>query len=296
MTMADARRATNDAIAASVASSLDGEASSEAAGKGTPSGEATPTTNEETPNSTEVGSDVVTEAPQTLFGLDLSVLPDDEARATFVREFEETNKTIGKLQREKAEAIAAAEAARAANTPAAPELTVDVSQITDQQIGLAIGIDLENSMDPERDQREISLTRTLLEQEDRLAKMEAGYQKSSQQTTWNQSLGALVEKFGDLPGDTTVADVISWAGEQGITSPEAAYWAAVGPIKASAASALEQRLAALKTDGKKGASTPRPKGSAPVDENKLVSTNVRDGVKEAFEKARKALGIAEYTS
>ena len=289
MTNAEARQATQDAIAESVTSSLEGD------GEGTPvKGEATPNTDGETPTSQEVGSEVVTDAPQTLFGLDLSVLPDDESRATFVREFEETNKTIGKLQREKAEAVAAAEAARQA-TPVAPEPVVDVSQITDQQIAQAIGIDLENSMDPERDQREVSLTRTLLEQEDRLAKMEAGYQSSSQAAIWNSSLDTLVDQYGALPEDTTKADVLSWAGEQGITSPEAAYWAAVGPIRASAASALEKRLGELKTSGKKGASTPRPKGSAPVDENKLVSTNVRDGVKEAFEKARKALGIAEMS-
>src|SRR3990172_10723826 len=66
--------------------------------------EATPKVEEQTPPPPgEVGNEVKPEVPTELFGVDLSVLPDDEARQKFIDEFTETNKTIGKLQRELAE-------------------------------------------------------------------------------------------------------------------------------------------------------------------------------------------------
>lgn len=291
---------SNEALRAAVAAAVpEAQAALEAPAapegvEGTPAkGEATTPAGEATPTSKEVGSEVVTEVPQTLFGLDLSVLPDDEARQKFIDEFTETNKTIGKLQREKAEALAAVEAAK--TPPVASEPTVEVSSITDAQIAQALGINLEESIDPARDQRDIALTRTLLEQEERLAKMESSVQSSTQSSTWDKAFSALEASFGPLPEDTTREDVLAYARENGIASPEAAYWAAVGPIRATVASALEKRLSELKTSGKKGATTVRPSGSVGVDEAKLTSTNVKDAMKEAFEKARVSLGIKEMT-
>lgn len=282
--------ALDDAVAASVKSQREGA-------EGTPTGEATAPPEGTAPASQEVGSEVEHQAEdldafKAQWGVDLSVLPDDEAQK-FVAEWRESNKTIGKLQREKAEALQKAEdARRAAETPTAPEPTVNVASLTDEQIASAIGINLESSIDPERDQREVALTRTLLEQQERLEKMEQGYQSTQTATKWDGALSALVAQHGQLPEDTTFADVLAYAQENGIASPEAAYWTAVGPIRAGVAKALEAKVSGLRTDGKKSASTIRPRGSANVDEAKLASTNVKDAVKEAFERARQAAGVA----
>lgn len=298
--MASGNPALADAVAKAASDALEGKAAD-----GTPPGEAAAAKTPATPAPLgEVGSEAQTsaidparvQAFESAWKLDLSVLPDDESREKFISEFEGSQKTIGQLQREKAEAKREAEEAKLAAEPPADETVVDVSSLTDEQIASAIGINLESSMDPERDQREIALTRTLLEQQERMERMERGYQDSTESQAWDKQLTALEDKFGKLSEDTSREDVRAYAREQGIASAEAAYWAAVGPIRAKAAQALETQLSTLNTSGKKGATTPRPKGSAETDEAKLASTNVRDAVKEAFEKARQGLGIAYVPS
>jgi hypothetical protein len=251
---------------------------------------------ESTPSPKEVKEEVKLEskqedAPTSVFGVDLSILPDDETRAKFIAEFREANKTIGKLQRDNAELRKQEVTPPAPPAPApAPEI-VEVSKLTDEQIAEALGINLEASDSPERDQREIALTRTLLEMQERQEKLESNIASTTAATTWDKAFDDLEKRYGVLPEEMPRAEVFGWAAEQRITSPEAAYWAAVGPIRAAVASALQQHVVKLKTASKKGATTPRPTSSADVDENRLQSKNVKDGIKEAFEKAREALGV-----
>ncbi len=261
--------------------------------EGTVKTETPPEGKEKTPGSTEVGSEVETAAEidafKTKWGVDLSALPDDDSRAKFVKEFEETNKTIGKLQRENAALKKTAEPPSSPPAPPASETTD--AQLTDEQLAEALGIDLETSDSPERDQREIALTRMILDQEARFERLEKGVTASTSERVWTKAFDDLETRFGKLPGDMTREDIFGWADEQGITSPEAAYWAAVGPVRATVAQALEKRIIELKTASKKSATSLRPTTSANVEENQLKSKTVREGIKEAFEKARLQLGI-----
>lgn len=262
--------------------------------------EATPAAPAATPASPGVGTDVKTEVPvkvsddditafKARFGVDLSLLPDDESREKFRTEALETQKTIGKLQRENAELRKPPETPPAPAQPATSEdAPVEVSKLTDEQIAQALGINFAEADD--RDNREIALTRKLLEQEERFERLERGVVASTTQNTWEKAFDILERDFGGLPEDTSRQDVYAWAAENGIASPEAAYWAAVGPVRASVAKAMESRLVELKTTAKKGATTLRPTGSVDVEE-KLQSKTVKDGIKEAFEQARAKLGI-----
>lgn len=253
------------------------------------------------PDSQVVGNDVQVpdaektaasvEAFKAAWNVDLSVLPDEAAQEKFMSEWSESQKTIGKLQRDNAELRKKADetpAPVAAPAIPAPE-TVEVSKLTDEQIGEAIGINVAEA--DERDMREISLTRTILEQDERMNRLESGFAESAASTTWAKAFDQLEKDFGPLPKDTERVDVFEWAAENGVASPEAAYWAAVGPVRASVATALNERIIELRTDGKKGATTPRPKTSAPVDETALTAKTVKEGIKEAFNKARAELGI-----
>lgn len=239
----------------------------------------------------EVSSDVQTkEVPETLFGVDLSVLPDDETRQKFIDEFTETNKTINKLQREAAEAKKPEPVAPTPEpTPPAAD-DIDVSKLTDEQIAEAMGLDTQNLDD--RDLRDVATTRALLEQQARLDKMEASYSEAARTSVWGQTFDALERDYGKLPEGMEREDVFAWAKAQGITDPAAAFWAAAGPVRATVSAALQQRLVELKTTDKKSATTPRPTTSASVEE-KLQATNVKDAVKEAFAKAQKQLGIGD---
>ena|SRR3990170_424812 len=289
MTKADLAAAVKDAATAAVeeAAALAAKEEGTAA-----EAEATPKVEEQTPPPpVEVGNEVKPEVPTELFGVDLSVLPDDEARQKFIDEFTETNKTIGKLQRELAETkkVVAEVPPTPPVQPASEEPVFDASSLTDDQIAEALGMDLENSTDPDRDSREIGLARKFLEQEQRLERLEASNVESTTDRVWTKALDELEGRFGVLT--VSRPELLAFAAKEGIASPEAAYWTAVGPVRATVAKALESRLIELKTDAKKQASSPRPKTSVEVDETRLKATNVKDAIAEAFEKARADLGV-----
>lgn len=258
--------------------------------------EATTEKKVETPPPAVVGNEVEPEVVvsdediatfKTRFGVDLSVLPDDVSRAAFMAEHTETNKTIGKLQRELAEVKAAPPPEPPKPAPVEP--VFEAASLSDAQIAEALGIDLENSLDSERDIREVSFARKYLEQEERLAKLESATTDDRVGRVWTSALDDLEGRFGKLPVERS--ELLAFAAKEGIASPEAAYWTAVGPVRATVAQALESRLIELKTDAKKQATTLRPKTSAAVDENALKATNAKDAIAEAFEKARAALGV-----
>ena len=285
--MANAKLAS--AVADAVTAVQDGDKPDEGTAGNTPPEAQADESKSDSGTSTEVVGEVETEsAPETLFGVDLSVLSDED-RAKFVREFKETNKTINKLQREVAEAKKEEPQAPPAEAAPAAE-TVDVSKLTDEQIAQALGLDPEN-MD-ERDVRDVALTRSLLEQQAKIDKLETSYSETARAATWGREFDALERDYGALPEGMTREDVTNWAAAQGITDPKAAYWAAVGPVRATVAAALQSRLVELRTSDKKSATTPRPRTSGNVEE-KLQATNVKDAVGEAFRRAQKELGIGD---
>lgn len=291
--------ALDAAISAAVKDAVDGNPAPDLKDEGTaPAAEATPDGTVAPPDSKESSTPVEPTGPafdadevakfEARFGVDLSVLPDDATKAQFMAEALETNKTISKLQRENAELKKAADTPPPA-APAAPAPeTVDVSKLSDEQIAQALGIEF--SQADERDYREIASTRLLLEQADRLERLEQGVTTATVASEWERALDRLENQFGAMPEGQSRADLVAWANEQGVSNPEAAYWAAVGPIRTSVAQALNKQLVELKTASKKGATTPRPKTSAETAE-KLQSKDVKSAIKEAFEKSQAELGI-----
>lgn len=279
----------NDAIAASVEASTADTATD--AAEGTVSTETPAADAAKTPGSQEVSSEVAApdiEAFKAAWGVDLSALPDAAAQAKFVAEWTETQKTIAKLQREKAEAVKAAEAAAPAAVPDAEE-TVDVSKLSDEQLAEALGINWADA--DERDRREIAYSRTILEQDQRMKRLEDSFQSTTTQTTWDKALDALETQFGKLVEGQSREDLFAWAQENNVANPEAAYWAAQGPVRSAVAAQLQDRIVELRTDGKKAATTPRPKTTAAVETGALESKTIKSAIKEAFEKAQTTLGV-----
>lgn len=283
------------AVAEAVTESQEGSAG-EANDEGTGAPEATSQAEAAAATPKQDGNEVATsteredyDAFKAQYGVDLSVLPDDDSRDKFITEFRETNKTINQLQRKNAELEKAQEAPPA---PPQPEPVEEApAEFTDAQIAGALGIDIENADD--RDMREIGLTRTLLETQATVEKLQKGFTETSQRATWTEQLSDLQGQFGPLPEGVSVKDVIAFAGDQGIASPEAAYWAAVGPVRAAVSARLNEQLVQLRTSTKKAGTTIRP-GAAAETEGKLQATNVKDAIKEAFEGARARMGV-EYS-
>ena len=248
------------------------------------------------PGSAEVGAEVESEGseeeiPTSLFGVDLSTLPDDAARKEFIHEWREQNKTISKLQREKAELAKAQEETPPAPPPAqeAPE-PVDVSSLTDEALAEVLGLDLENSLDPQAAKAALALARGFLDLKGQVDGLTTKTTVAEVQHRWDSQLNDLEQRFGELPVER--AELLEWAADNGITDPEAAYWTITGPIRAQVAEALTKKLGDTRRSGKQAASTPRPKSSAPVTGARLESKTVKDAVKEGLEKSMAELGIS----
>lgn len=246
--------------------------------------EQTPPVSAEVENEVDDDADEGDEVPDTVFGIDLSVLPDDEARRTFLREFTETNRTINKLQREKAE--------RADRAPAPEPGRVDFSQLSDEDVASALGLNLEESADPAAASAAIALARGFADLREQIASLTSSTTVSATEQRWDKALNELEGKFGKLEeAGISRADLLEHAADSGIDNPETAYWAVLGPIRFEVSEALKKKLTDARRAGKKAATTPRPRSSAEVDEAALVSKDVKSATKEAFDRAMKKLGV-----
>lgn len=247
-------------------------------------------------SSQEVETEVATEEedetedeplPTHLFGVDLSVLPDDDARREFIREFTEQNKTISKLQREVAELRTPAPEPEDAG-PAEPEQP-DFSTLTDEELAQALGIDLENALDPEMVRLNLGLTRKVLELSQVVETVQSTTAETAETRVWEAKLDELERVYGELP--VSRQELRADAKAKGLNDPEAAFWSVAGPARVAVAEALDKRLKAVRTTAKKAATTPRPKTSADVVPARLKATTAKDAVKEAAELAMAELGI-----
>ncbi len=289
------RAAIDAAIAAAVP-----EAEAELAGEGTtpvdegtvPVTETPPVEQAPTPVSQEVPAEVKpdVEVPTSLFGIDLSELPDDAAREKFITEFAETQAAFGKLQRENAELKKAQETPPVvASAPVVETEQPDYSVLSDEQLAEALGIDLESAIDPQATKLNLALTRKVLELTQTVEAVSTNTAATEMQRTWEATLARLESDYGELP--VSREEVLRTAVASGITDPEAAYWAQAGPIRFQVAKALDERLKADRKAGKLGATTPRPSSSSGVQPAPLESKNVKDAVKEAAQAAMTQLGI-----
>lgn len=277
-------QALADAVAAAakgtgLAGPQPGDPAPEGTSKDEATGDETPATPEPTGGTDDVDltdddedEDEESDIPASVFGVDLSAL-DAKTREEFIREFTETNKTLARVQRENADL-------RAGNPPAPaeePDGVVDdtvTDLITDEELAVALGIDLENSAEPERDQREIALARGFLELKEVLDELRGTVVADRSGAAWDRKVSELVSEFGELPAGVDLR-------KTGLADPEAAYWAVVGPVRAQMSSELNKKLEAQRKAGKKAASTPRPKTSAPATD-KLKSTDAKSAVRESL--------------
>lgn len=221
------------------------------------------------------------EVPTSYFGVDLSALPA-EARREVIAAYSEQNKVINQLQRAKAEAAQAAPAS-------APEPVAETEEFTDDSLVTALGLDLDDPVDQQVAPKLLPMARAVLDLKAELEGIKAGTAATSEQVRWDKALDGLEAKFGELPVERV--DLFEQAADSGISDPEAAYWAAVGPTRLALMQDLSKRLAETRTEGKRAATTPRTRSASPVDE-KLQSTNVRDATVEAARKAAEKLGIS----
>lgn len=275
----------NDAIADAVNASLDGKAPEGEEESTADKVEATTPPKEETPGSTEVSEEVDTEpagdVPSELFGVDLSRLPDED-RAVFIREWTEQNKTISRLQREKAAASKNEEA------PPAKETEPDVSQFSDEEIATALGLDPED-LDAPGVRASIALARGYAELRGQVATVVETTKAAETRTTWDSKLAELEGRYGELP--VSHEQLQEWAKGEGVSDPEAAYWKAVGPIRFEVREMLDKRMKDVRTAGKKSATTPRPTSSTPTTDAPLTSKDAKSAVAEAFRRAAQEKGF-----
>lgn len=249
-----------------------------------------------TPVSQEVQTEVAPEeeaaeetpVPTSLYGIDLSVLPDDEARKTFISEFTETQQHIGKLQRENAALRNSEPVPPVAPAVVAEQEQPDLSTLSDEQLAEALGINLEDALDPQATKLNLALTRKVLALTQTVERVSTSTATDAMQRTWETALDGLESKFGELPVERI--EVLEYAATNGITDPEAAYWAKAGPIRFAVNEALGERLKSSRVAAKKSATTVRPKTSVGV-EPRLESKNVKDAVREAANAAMRELGI-----
>ena len=243
-----------------------------------------------TPGSTEVTTDVESEAedeevPTSLFGIDLSVLPDEATRAEFIREWREQNKTISRLQREKAELEKAMSSPKPPEPPE-PE-SPSVAEFTDEAIAEALGLDPED--DSPAAKAAIALARGFMELKEQVTGVVTAAEVSETERYWESTLDYLESKYGELPIDRT--ELLEYAAEHEITDPEVAYWAKMGPIRFDVSQALDRKLKEVRARAKKAATTPRPTTSTPVGPTPLRSKTVKDAIREAFVATAHELGI-----
>jgi hypothetical protein len=246
---------------------------------------ATPDPGKAEPKTVEVedDEDEDTSVPESLFGVDITRLEEAD-RKEFIKEWTEQNKTIQKLQREKAEQ-AAAPPPPVAVEPEQPA----VADLSDEDIAGALGIDLENTLDPAAAKAAIALARGFAELRNEVAELGTSTEAAETQRTWTAELDRLEVSYGKLPGER--ADVLAMAKAEGIENPELAYWRVAGPIRFQVAEALDKRLGTARKTAKKAATSPRPKTSAPVNPAKLEAKTAKEAVAEAAKQAIAELGI-----
>jgi hypothetical protein len=226
------------------------------------------------------------DVPTSYFGTDLSGLPAKE-RADIIRTYEEQNKLISQRNREEAEAR---KAEAAPTTPAAPAEPEQEPELSDEALAQALGLDLEDPSDARTARASVPLARLVLDLKAQVAELSETGTVAAESAHWNGELDRLEAKFGELP--VPRVELLEQAAAKGIGDPESAYWAAVGPLRAQLAEEVSKRLSALRTDGKKAATTPRPRSSTPVEATRLEQTDTKLAVAEAAELAARELGIS----
>jgi hypothetical protein len=235
---------------------------------------------DDTGESTETEKSTV-EAPTEYFGLDLSDL-EPERRLEIIEGMRKRDDTIGKLLRERA-------SEEAPVVEAAPEETAELS---DEDIAKLLGLDTDNPFD-ETAKITIPLVRQQLAQQKQIEALVESQELGEIDRSWRQGLSAMEREFGSFPTELDHDRVMEFAAENGVASPQDAYWRIMGPGKAalSADLTLARDKSKVLADKKRAAASTRP-GSSNADGNApLEGKTVKEATKEAVRRLLQGVNL-----
>lgn len=225
--------------------------------------------------------------PTDYFGVDLSALPAAE-RAALIEQYKERDRTANIAQREAAE-LRKAQEAQTQPQPVPPPADEGPVQFDDVTLAQALELNLEDEDDAHVAKTALPLARALLEVRAEVDSLKSGFTTQTEAQRWQSAVEALQAEHGPLPVDFTT--FVENAAQRGISDPTAAYWAEVGPARAAIQADLNKRLIELRTEGKRGATTPRPRSSEAVVEAPVQGTNTLDATEKAIRAAAAKLGV-----
>ncbi|MES2156040.1 MAG: hypothetical protein V4510_12980 [bacterium] len=215
--------------------------------------------------------------PDVYFGVDLTGIPEEQAR-TIYESLQKQDTYIHKLQ------------ARLATEPEASsqEATSEPEVITDEALLQALGFDPEDWETQQLAPKILPLARTVVELEDRVDQLANIETTRAVETQWNGELNQLEETYGKLPFERV--QVLKFAIEEGIASPFEAYFKLSAPAKRE----VESAVAAARQAAAKQAATGgvKPRSSANIGTSiDPKTTSLRDAVKQAMAETEKETGL-----
>lgn len=227
----------------------------------------------ETPAETESAAadeGTADEPPLEYFGQDLSGLPAEE-RASIIAQFQERDRHIQQLLREKAEA--AKEGDKPADVPAADE-----GDVTDADILAALG------MDADREDSEakaiVAMARMNLTLQNEVKAMASKDEVRETERIWETTLDSLEKQYGALPVDRM--EVFKTAVENGIADPMSAYWRVMGPARQGVMEEVRKRREAATKALAKTQPAVKPKAKPPVKDPEITGTDVRQSTTDVL--------------
>jgi hypothetical protein len=238
---------------------------------------ATPVEGEEvTPEASDGTED---DAPSEYYGVDLSGLSSEE-RATIVAGFQERDKFIQQLLRNKVE-----------EPEPEPAPSTD-DELTDADLLKALGLD-----DPDDAYAEstakvaLPLAKMVLSLQEEVTGLKQRTDVAATEQYWNQGLAALEDQFGKLP--VSHDEVLKLSAEAGVSEPVDAYWRIMGPARQQVMAEVQKRREALVKpikDGTKGSQ--RPSATADTSAAIIEAKDVKDAMRQALASLQKERGIS----
>ena len=221
--------------------------------------------------------------PTEYFGVNLEGLSAED-RATLIAGFQERDKFIQQLLRNKAEEPEESGPAKDASGD-------DAEDATDADILQALGLD-----DPDNPYAEyaakvaLPLSKLVLSLQSEVAEVKQRAEVDATGRYWDDSLTALEAQFGKLP--VSHDDVLRQAAEAGVAEPVDAYWRIMGPARQQVMAEVQKRREAFETAQKKGAKGAlRPAAQAETTEAIIDAKDGADAMRQAVTALFKERGI-----
>jgi len=225
----------------------------------------------------EAAETVQSPIPDSYFGVDLTGIPEEQARIIY-ESLQKQDTYIHKLQE------------RLATEPAAPtqENAPAEEAVTDEALLQALGFDPDDWETQQLAPRILPLARTVIELEDKVDQLATIETTRAVETQWNTQLNELEGTYGKLPFERV--QVLRYAIEENIASPFEAYFKLSAPAKKEVESAVAAARQTAAKQAVQGGVKPRSSSntSAHIDPK---ATSLRDAVKIAMAETEKETGL-----